>query len=126
MKETEKKTEVSVHVSSGAEKVESVAQENKRRKKPSERVKKKVKTERIKKRAQAESDAAKARVEKELKKKEEKEKYAAEKKARAEKRRTGRKASPFVAKRLRRLDCGSSHARRDYVGAWYNRHGGRD
>jgi flagellar biosynthesis GTPase FlhF len=87
MKETEKKTEVSVNVSSGAEKVESVAQENKRRKKPSERVKKKVKTERIKKRAQAESDAAKARVEKELKKKEEKAKYAAEKKARAEKKR---------------------------------------
>ena len=41
-------------------------------------------------------------------------------------RRTGRKASPFVTKRLRRLDCGSGHARCDYVGAWYNRHGGRD
>lgn len=89
MKNNEKKTEVGVNVSSGAEKVESVVKESKRTKKPNTTVKKEktVKTERIKKREQAESEAAKARVEKELKKKEEKTKRAAEKKARVEKKR---------------------------------------
>ena len=94
MKESEKKTEVGVNMSSGAEKVEAISKESKRVKKGENKAtqKKTVKKETVIKREQAESAAAKARVEKALKKKEEKEKRAAEKKAKIEKLAAERKA----------------------------------
>ena len=94
MKENEKKTEVGINVSSGAEKVESISQEKKRTKKGEKDVKQKktVKKETLIKREEAETEAAKARVEKALKKREEKERKAAEKKAKIEKRAAEKKA----------------------------------